>query len=158
VQEIKIKLFEEAYAHKPKVQQWILSAALSSIVLHFVFMLYLLLKGGFHTFFIVVYLLSSVVIVVMLVSYWFEHRLHKRKHLTLTGQGVSYRPGFLEKEQEFDWNEIDTVLMRSPEITFILKNGEHHSVSLAVIREKGNLQQAEDQIRNLARLNDVEVA
>jgi hypothetical protein len=77
------------------VEQWILTAALGSIVLHFAFVLYLL---------------GAVVLLVETGSYWLERRPHNHKHLT--GQGVSYRPYFLEKEQEFAWNEVDVVRCR----------------------------------------------
>ncbi|MFD2248286.1 hypothetical protein [Pontibacter ruber] len=157
MQEGNIRLFEEAYAHKPKVERWILTAALGSIALHFVFMVYLLLKGGFSTLFIVAYLLSAVVLVVVMVSYWLEKRPHNRKHLTLTGQGVRYRSNFLEKEQEFDWNEVDTVQLGSSNVTFILKNDERHNVSMEVIRDEEALQHAIDQIRSQARHNGIEV-
>ena len=158
MQEVNVILFEEAYAHKPKVQQWILNAALCSILMHFVCMLYLLLKGGFHTLFILLYLLGSAVAVVVMVSYWLLRRPQNRKHLTLTGQGVRYRTDFLAKEQAFDWNEVETMQLGESEVTFLLKNDERHHVSLAVIRNRADLQQAVSQLRKLARYNQIEVA
>lgn len=149
--EMNIRLFEGAYAGNLKTEKRTTWLAAFLILLQVGLFLYLVLTKGFAYSFLGIYLLHLLAFSFLLARVWLDYNPDYRKHLTFTAQGVSYRTGFLKKEHEFDWDEVDEVYLKRITVEFILKNEEHHIVPLDMINNDTALQQAKTDVRAIVQ-------
>ncbi|HEY4650283.1 MAG TPA: hypothetical protein VIG72_02665, partial [Pontibacter sp.] len=103
------------------------------------------------------FLLQMPMLAYLLAQTWLDKNPKYRRHLTLTEQGVCYRTGFLAKEQEFDWNEVDEVYLKLFSVEFMLKNEERHEISLQNINSDTALQRAKQEIRAVAQQQGIKL-
>ncbi|AKD02199.1 hypothetical protein POKO110462_20840 [Pontibacter korlensis] len=157
MEEISIRLFEGAYALKPKADRRMMMLAGIAMLLQLSLLLYLVTFKVFATELVVVFLLSLLGPVYFFFTLWLDHRPQYRRHLTLSPTGVRYRTRFMQPEHEFDWEEVDTVKLELFKIIFVLKNEEVYEVSLEHIQNDVVLQQVKEQVQQMAQLKNLEL-
>jgi len=151
MQEISIRLFEGAYALKPRAEQRTMQLAALAVGLQLGLLVYLAVSKHFAGGLVLVFICNLVVPAYFFFAIWLDRKPKYRRHLTLTEQGVCYRSKFLQKEQEFDWEEIDAVHIGLYRVGFVLKNEEEHTVNLERIQNDEVLRQVKEQIREMVQ-------
>ena len=156
MQNFSLKLFDNAYALNPKTEQQLLSFLHYSIVLNLLLPFYLIYTNDIYIGLLIL-LLDLVIVLGYGLYEWFNQKPRFRTHFTLSLEGVRYRNLVTEPEQEFEWDEVDTVRMHAHELTFTLKNGEAHTLCLQKVQDEAVLRKAETKIRKIARRKDIQV-
>ena len=150
MQETSIRLFSGAYDVRSKVERLMLLMAGLSVGLHGWLLYRLILVKDFHSALLFLYLFSLLPFCLFLLFVWLDRRPELRRYLALRETGVRYRAGFLLREQEFDWEEVDHIQLAGTSVTFTLKNEEQHVIVLDTIKDEGLLQQVTNRIRSFA--------
>ncbi|WP_187260940.1 hypothetical protein [Pontibacter beigongshangensis] len=149
-----LKLFENTYTLEPKAQQRLSSAIYAAIAVNLILLLYLAYTNGFLVGFLI--FLSNLFFAAYFCRYlWYQYRPQYRLHFTLTSGGVRYRTVHLQKEEEFEWEEVDSIHFEQDRLLFVLKNDERHEVRLDKIQNPTVLQQATRKIKKIARKKDI---
>ncbi|MDX5436680.1 MAG: hypothetical protein LPK03_05760, partial [Pontibacter sp.] len=118
MQEISIRLFESAYASKPEAERRTMLLAWAAMALQVSLLLYLVVSKTFTTELVIVFLINLLVPAYFIFTIWMDHRPEYRRHLTLTEEGIRYRTRFKQREQEFEWDEIDKVKLEQFKVIF----------------------------------------
>ena len=156
MQEASIRLFSGAYDARSKVERFMLLLAALSVGLHGWLLYRLILVKDFHSALLFLYLFSLLPFCLFLLFVWLDRSPELRRYLALLETGVRYRSGFLLREQEFDWEEVDRIEVKRTSVTFILKNEEQHVVVLDTLKDEGLLQQVKNRIRSFAAGKGIE--
>jgi hypothetical protein len=151
MQEINIRLFNGAYAGNHKAEQRTTLLAALLVMLQLGLLLYLVLTKGFAYSFLGIYLLHLLAFSVLVGQVWLELHPEFSRHLTLNNQRVTYRTAFLEKEHEFDWEEVDEVYLNPDSVMFILKNEACHVVPFNMLQSPEALRRARQDVRQLVQ-------
>ena len=151
MQEISVKLFEGAYTLKPKGEQRLTVLAFVAVALQLGLLVYLAMSKQFTSGLVLVFLFNLLVPAYIFFNIWLDRKPRYRRHLTLIEEGVCYRAKFLQKEQEFDWAEVDNVQIEMHRVKFVLKNEEVHDINLERIQNDEVLQQVKEQIREMVQ-------
>ena len=61
----------------------------------------------------------------------------------------------MRAEQEFDWEEVDTVHIGLYHVVFVLKNEEEHYINLERIQNDEVLQQVKEQIGEMVQQKSI---
>lgn len=150
MQNFQIRLFTGAYHNAQKTEKRTTVLAVFLLLVQLVLLAYLVLTKGFAMAFVGIYLLHVLVLSFLVARIWLDSRPEHQQHLTLTSQGVRYRTGSTNKEQEFDWEEVDEMHLQLFSVEFILKNDERHLVQLDHINSDALLKQAKQQLKMIA--------
>lgn len=145
--DIKIRLFAATCNGSRKAEKHTTMLGAFLLLVQLTLLAYLVLTEGFALTFLWIYLLHVLVFSFLLARIWLGYYLEYRRNLTLNSQGVRYRTGFLEKEHEFDWEEVDAIYLQLSSVEFILKNEESH---LVLIKNEATLKQAKQQLKAIA--------
>lgn len=151
MQEVGVRLFEGAYALKPKAEQRMLKLAWLGLALQAAFLVYIASSKTFSIHLLLVFALNLLVPLYFMVSMWLDRNPNYRRHLTLTEEGVRYRTRFNEAEQEFDWDEVDEVRLELFKVTFLLKNEAEHEINLERTQNDEVLRQLREQLQEAAK-------
>lgn len=157
MQNISIRLFSSAYDIRSNVERFMLLMAFVSVALHGWLLYHLIAVNDFRSALLFLYLFSLLPFCLFLLAMWLDRNPDYQRHLTLSETGVRYRSGFMQQEHEFDWEEVDTIRLEPVLVTFLLKNGEEHEVSLKTIRNGEVLQEARSRITSIAASKGIEV-
>jgi hypothetical protein len=155
MQVISIRLFEGAYARKPKAEQRAMLLAAVAVMLQLGLLVYLAVSKQFTPVLVLVFLFNLLVPAYFFFTIWLDSKPRYRRHLTLAEEGVCYRSRFLQKEHAFDWEEVDSVHMERNRIVFVLKNEEEHCIILEHIQDDDILQQVKEQIKEMVQRKEV---
>jgi hypothetical protein len=156
MQESSIRLFSRAYSVRSKIERVLLLLALLSVVLHGWLLYQLIAVRDFHSAMTFLYLFSLLPFSLFLTSVWLDRNPGYQRHLTLLAAGVRYRLGFLQREHEFDWEEVALIEVNDRLVGFELKNGERHQISLGSIDKKVALQQVKTRLAGIAAEKEIE--
>ena len=151
MQEISIRLFEGAYTLKPRAERRVMLLAVVGVVLQVLLLIYLAASKHFAPALVFVFVFNLAVPAYFFFNIWLDRKPKYRRHLTLTEGGVCYRSGFMRAEQEFDWEEVDTVHIGLYHVVFVLKNEEEHYINLERIQNDEVLQQVKEQIGEMVQ-------
>ncbi|MCJ8165773.1 hypothetical protein MKJ04_13045 [Pontibacter sp. E15-1] len=155
MQEISVRLFEGAYTLKPRAERRAAILAVLAVALQIGLLTFLALTKHFAPGLLFVFLVNLLVPAYYFFNLWLDRKPNYSRHLTLTVQGVCYRARFLQREQEFDWDEVDAVLIGVHNVTFILKNEEEHDIHLEHIQSENVLMQVKEQIREMVTQREI---
>ncbi|MBB6612873.1 hypothetical protein H7F15_17660 [Pontibacter sp. Tf4] len=155
MQEAQVRLFDDTYTNNPKAEQRTTTLAVFLLLVQLGLLAYLIFTKGFAYGFLGLYLLHLLVFSFLLARIWFDSHPEYRRHLTFTSQSVCYRTGFLKKEQDFDWDEVDEVRLSLDQVEFVLKNEAQHLVPLTMIHDATALHKANEQIRSMVLLKGI---
>ncbi|PRY13649.1 hypothetical protein CLV24_10519 [Pontibacter ummariensis] len=155
MQEISVRLFEGAYSLQSRNEKRLLFFALLAVGVHLGLLIYLAVSKHFTPALVFVFLLNLLVPAYFFFRIWLDSKPKYRRHLTLHEEGVRYRSRFLEKESEFDWDEVDTVHIRLFKVIFVLKNEEVHEISLERIQNDTVLWQVKEQISEMVQRKEI---
>lgn len=155
MQEISVRLFDGAYTLKPKAERRLMVLAFLAVALQLGLLVYLAVSKQFTVGLVIIFLFNLLVPAYFFFILWLDRRPKYRRHLTLTDEGVCYRAKFLQKEQEFDWDEVDTVQIEMYRVKFMLKNEEEHEINLERIQNDEVLQQVKEQIKEMVQRKEI---
>ncbi|WP_128397004.1 hypothetical protein [Botryobacter ruber] len=156
MRDFSLKLFDNAYVLHPKTEQQLLSFLHYALVLNLLLPFYLIYTNDIYIGLLIL-LLDLVIVFGYGLYAWFNQKPRFRTHFTLSLEGVRYRILVSEPEQEFEWEEVDTVRMHAHELVFTLKNGEEHTLCLHKVQDEAVLRKAETKIRKIARRKDIQL-
>lgn len=154
---INIRLFSRSYGVRSRLEHLLLVLALLLIALHGWLLYQLIAVRDFHSAMIFLYLFSLLPFSLFLVSVWFDRNPSYQRHLTLQPTGVRYRLGFMQREHDFDWEEVETISMAQRRVLFELKNGERHEIDLESVRKEEILQQVREGLEQVAAQKGIEL-
>jgi hypothetical protein len=157
MQNISIRLFSSAYDIRSRVERFMLLMAFVSVALHGWLLYHLIAVNDFRSALLFLYLFSLLPFCLFMLAMWLDRNPDYQRHLTLSETGVRYRSGLMQQEHEFDWEEVDTIRLEPVLVTFLLKNGEVHEVSIKAIRNGEVLQEARSRITRVAASKGIEV-
>ncbi|MBC5775480.1 hypothetical protein H8S95_15490 [Pontibacter sp. KCTC 32443] len=149
MQELHIRLFEGAYTSDLKMEQRTTWLATILVLLQLGLLVFLSIGDGFAYGFLGVYLLHMLGFFYLIGRVWLNRHPEYKRHLTITSQGVIYRTGFLQKEHQFDWEEVDEVFLELFNVKFVLKNEEQHCVLLHMMHNETALRQAKQELKSV---------
>lgn len=132
------------------MERLLLLLAVLSVALHGWLLYQLIAVRDFHSAVTFLYLFSLLPFSFFLSSVWLEHNPGFQRHLTLQATGVRYRLGFMQREHDFDWEEVESILVAGMELAFELKNGERHSINLESVHHAQTLQQIRLELGRIA--------
>ncbi len=155
MQEISVKLFEGAYTLKPRAERRATLLAVLAVALQVGLLAYLTVSNFFVPELLLVFAVNLLVPAYFFFNLWLDRRPEYSRHLTLTEQGVCYRSGFLQKEQSFDWEEIDSTVIGLNHVLFVLKNEEEHNINLERIPHTTVIEQVKEQIREMVQQKEI---
>lgn len=155
MQEINVRLFKGAYAEKPKAEQRAMLLAALAVALQAGLLAYLAVTKQFTPLLVLVFLFNLLVPGYFFFIIWLDSKPRYRRHLTLTNEGVCYRSRLMQKEQEFDWAEVDTVRLERYAVVFSLKNEELHRIDLEHIRNDAVLGHVKEQIEGMVQRKEI---
>ncbi|TXK52090.1 hypothetical protein FVR03_02165 [Pontibacter qinzhouensis] len=151
-----LKLFENAYQLEPKAEQRLTGAIYAAISINLILLLYLAYSNGFLVGLLI--FMSNLFFAAYFCKFlWYQYRPQYRLHFTLTTGGVRYRTVSAQKEQEFEWEEVDVVRFEQDRLLFVLKNDEQHEIGMDKIQSPTILQQARRKIKKIAKKKDIMV-
>ena len=156
MQEVSIRLFSRSYNVRSKVERALLLLALLSVALHGWLLFQLIAVRDLHSAITFLYLFSLLPYCLFLASVWLDRNPGYQRHLTLLATGVRYRLGFMQREQEFDWEEVERIEVNGYLVDFELKNGEQHAVSLGSIDKESTLQEVRLRLEGIATDKEIE--
>ncbi len=137
---LTIRLFSRPYSVRSQMERLLLALALLSVGLHGWLLYQLITVRDFHSAMTFLYLFSLLPFTLFLASVWLDHNPGFQRHLTLTAAGVRYRMGFMQREFDFDWEEVEQASLSGTCLAFELKNGEHHNIDLHAVHADHVLQ------------------
>ena len=155
MQEISVKLFKGAYTLKPKAEEPLMLLAFAAVAVQLGFLVHLAISEMYTVDLVLVFLVNLLIPSYFFFNIWLDGKPKYRRHLTLTDEGVCYRSKFMHKEQEFDWEEVDTVQIEMYRVKFLLKNEEEHAINLERIQNEEILQLVKDQIREMVQRKEI---
>jgi len=155
MQELSIKLFEGAYTLKPKAERRAMLLAVLAVALQVLLLVYLASSKHFAPGLVLLFLCNLIVPAYFFFNIWLDRKPKYRRHLTLTEEAVCYRAGFMQAEQEFDWDEVDAVHIGLYHVVFVLKNEEEHYINLERIQDEGVLEQVKEQLREMVQQKEI---
>ncbi|MFT2009042.1 hypothetical protein ACMA1I_10235 [Pontibacter sp. 13R65] len=151
-----LKLFENAYTLEPKAEQRLTLAIFAAVAVNLILLLYLAYSNGFLVGLLI--FMSNLFFAAYFCKHlWYQYRPQYRLHFTLTSGGVRYRTFLQQKEQEFEWEEVDVIRFEQERLLFVLKNDEQHEIGLDKIQSPTVLQQAKRKLKKIARRKDIMV-
>ncbi|MBD1396736.1 hypothetical protein H9Q13_06115 [Pontibacter sp. JH31] len=156
MQEVRIRLFSRFYSVRSRVERALLLLALLSVALHGWLLFQLIAVRDLHSAMTFLYLFSLLPFSLFLGSVWLDRNPGYQRHLTLLATGVRYRLGFMQREQEFDWEEIELIELNNAVVVFELKNGERHEVKLASVDKEAMWQKVKSRLEGIAADKDIE--
>lgn len=156
MQEVSIRLFSRSYNVRSKVERALLLLALLSVALHGWLLFQLIAVRDLHSAITFLYLFSLLPFSLFLTSVWLDRNPGYQRHLTLLATGVRYRLGFMQREQEFDWEEVERIGVNGYLVDFELKNGERHEVSLESIDKEATLKRVRLRLEGIAADKEIE--
>ncbi|MDX5418965.1 MAG: hypothetical protein LPK09_07095 [Hymenobacteraceae bacterium] len=156
MQEVSIRLFSRSYNVRSKVERALLLLALLSVGLHGWLLFQLIAVRDLHSAMTFLYLFSLLPFCLFLASVWLDRNPGYQRHLTLLSSGVRYRLGFMQQEQEFDWEEVELIEMNNYLVEFELKNGERHVVSLESVDKDLTLQEVRLRLEGIAADKEIQ--
>ena len=137
------------------MERLLLLLALLSVTLHGWLLYQLVAVQDFHSAVTFLYLFSLLPFTLFLASVWFDHNPGYQRHLTLYANGVRYRLGFMQREHDFDWEEVESILLAPTEVQFELKNEERHSVNLGSVHREETLQLIKAELERVAAIKEI---
>jgi hypothetical protein len=147
---LTIRLFLRPYSVRSQMERLLLVLALLSVGLHGWLLYQLIAVRDFHSAVTFLYLFSLLPFSLFLASVWLDHNPGFQRHLTLGTAGVRYRMGFMQREIEFDWEEVERMGLSDTMLTFELKNGESHAVDLHAVHADRILQRLHAELSQVA--------
>lgn len=138
------------------MERLLLVLALLSVVLHGWLLYQLIAVQDLHSAMTFLYLFSLLPFSLFMVSVWLDHNPGYQRHLTLLSSGVRYRLGFMQREHEFDWEEVEHLKMTRLSVEFELKNGEQHVVALDSVNREQTLQRIHAELKLVADANSID--
>jgi hypothetical protein len=151
MQELNIRLFEGAYASNLKMEQHITWLATVLVLLQLGLLVFLSVGEGFAYGFLGIYLLHMLGFSYLVGKVWLDRHPEYSRHLTLNNRSITYRTGFLEKQHEFDWDEVDEVYLNPDSVMFVLKNDECHVVPFSMLQGPEAFRKARQDVRLLVQ-------
>jgi hypothetical protein len=152
---LNVRLFSRPYGVRSQMERLLLLLALLSVVLHGWLLYQLVAVRDFHSAITFLYLFSLLPFTLFLASVWFDHNPGYQRHLTLYATGVRYRLGFMQREYDFDWEEVESILLTPTEVRFELKNGEWHAVNLGSVHRDKTLQLIKAELKQIAAIKEI---
>ncbi|MDO6389976.1 hypothetical protein Q4E40_07545 [Pontibacter sp. BT731] len=147
---ISIRLFSKPYGIRSQVERLLFVLALLSVALHGWLLYQLIAVRDFHSAMTFLYLFSLLPFSLFMVSVWLDHNPGYQRHLSISGVGVRYRLGFMQREHEFEWEEVERMIISSHALEFELKNGEQHAVALDTVNHARKLQRIRAELALIA--------
>jgi hypothetical protein len=137
------------------MERLLLLFALLSVALHGWLLYQLVAVRDVHSALTFLYLFSLLPFTLFLASVWFDHNPGYQRHLTLYASGARYRLGFMQREHDFDWEEVESILLAPTEVLFGLKNGELHAVNLGSVHHERTLQLIKAELERTATNKEI---
>jgi hypothetical protein len=150
-----VRLFSKPYSVRTGMERLLLVLALLSVGLHGWLLYQLIAVRDFHSAMLFLYLFSLLPFSLFLASVWLDHNPGYQRHLTLLSTGVRYRLGFMQREQEFDWDEVESIQLEKARVQFELKNGEFHAVCLTSVHKEHRLLQIQEELARVAATKSI---
>ncbi|MBX0332746.1 hypothetical protein K3G39_05805 [Pontibacter sp. HSC-14F20] len=147
---ISIRLFSRPYGIRSQMERVLFVLALLSVALHGWLLYQLIAVRDFHSAMTFLYLFSLLPFSLIMVSVWLDHNPGYQRHLTISASGVRYRLGFMQREHDFEWEEIERMVINSQALEFELKNGEQHAVALDTLNHAQTVQRIRDELAQIA--------
>lgn len=147
---ISIRLFSKPYGIRSQVERLLLVFALLSVALHGWLLYQLITVRDFHSAMTFLYLFSLLPFSLFMVSVWLDHNPGYQRHLSISDLGVRYRLGFMQREHEFEWEEVERMGIRGHVLEFELKNGEQHEIALDTVNHTRKLERLRNVLVQLA--------
>ncbi|WP_243409437.1 EbsA family protein [Pontibacter virosus] len=129
--------------------------ALLSVALHGWLLYQLIAVRDFHSAMTFLYLFSLLPFSLFLISVWLDHNPGYQRHLTLSASGVRYRLGFMQREHDFEWEEVERIIISSQTLEFELKNDEQHAIALNSVNHAQTLQRIRDELAQIAEAKGI---
>lgn len=137
------------------MERLLLALALLSVALHGWLLYQLVAVRDFHSAMTFLYLFSLLPFSLFLASVWLDHNPGFQRHLTLTSAGVAYRLGFMQRERDFDWEEVERMRLADAVLSFELKNDEKHTIQLHAVQHAFTLQRIHDELAQVATAKQI---
>ena len=154
---ISIRLFSKPYGIRSQVERLLFVLALLSVALHGWLLYQLIAVRDFHSAMTFLYLFSLLPFSLFMVSVWLDHNPGYQRHLSLTAFGVRYRLGFMQREHDFDWEEVERMVIGSTVLEFELKNGEQHKIALDAVHHAQTLRRVRDELAQVAAAKGIAI-
>jgi hypothetical protein len=154
---LSVRLFSRSYSVRSRLEGLLLLLALLSVAIHGWLLYHLIAVKDLHSAMTFLYLFSLLPFSLFLGSVWLDRNPGYQRHLTLLPSGVRYRRGFMQREYDFDWEEIETISLQRRQLTFELKNGEEHTISLESVQREHTLQQIAARLTAEASSREIEL-
>ncbi|MCP2043476.1 hypothetical protein [Pontibacter sp. HSC-36F09] len=154
---ISIRLFSKPYGIRSQVERLLFVLALLSLGLHGWLLYQLIAVRDFHSAMTFLYLFSLLPFSLFMVSVWLDHNPDYQRHLSITDLGVRYRLGFMQREHDFEWEEVERLVISSNALGFELKNGEQHAVALDTVNHARKLQRIRDELAQIAAAKGIAI-
>ncbi|WP_299702954.1 hypothetical protein [uncultured Pontibacter sp.] len=152
---LSVRLFSRPYGVRSQMERLLLLLALLSVALHGWLLYQLVAVRDLHSAVTFLYLFSLLPFTLFLASVWFDHNPGYQRHLTLYATGVRYRLGFMQREHDFDWEEVESILVGQTVVHFELKNEEWHSVNLGSVRREQTMQRIKSELERIATNKEI---
>lgn len=147
---ISIRLFSKPYGIRSQVERLLFVLALLSVALHGWLLYQLITVRDFHSAMTFLYLFSLLPFALFMVSVWLDHNPGYQRHLSISELGVRYRLGFMQREHEFEWEEVERMSIRGAVLEFELKNEERHEIALDTVNHTRKLQRVRKVLTQIA--------
>ncbi|SIT94627.1 hypothetical protein [Pontibacter indicus] len=147
---ISIRLFSKPYGIRSQVERLLFVLALLSVALHGWLLYQLITVRDFHSAMTFLYLFSLLPFALFMVSVWLDHNPGYQRHLSISELGVRYRLGFMQREHEFEWEEVERMSIRGSVLEFELKNEERHEIALDTVNHTRKLQRVRKVLAQIA--------
>ncbi|PKV63407.1 hypothetical protein [Pontibacter ramchanderi] len=154
---ISIRLFSKPYGIRSQMERLLFVLALLSVALHGWLLYQLITVRDFHSAMTFLYLFSLLPFSLFMASVWLDHNPGYQRHLTLSALGMRYRLGFMQREHEFEWEEVERMVASSKLLEFELKNGEYHSVALDTVHHAHTLQRIQEELAQIANAKGIAI-
>lgn len=151
----RVRLFTKPYSVRSLLERLLLLFALLSVMLHGWLLYQLIAVRDIHSALTFLYLFSLLPFSLFMASVWLDHNPGFQRHITLSDAGVRYRLGFIQREHDFDWEEVESITIAGQQVQFELKNGELHAVNLASVHRAHVLQQIKDRMKEVASSREI---
>ena len=147
---LTIRLFSRPYGVRSQMERLLLVLALLSVGLHGWLLYQLIAVRDFHSAITFLYLFSLLPFSLFMASVWLDHNPGFQRHLTLTTTGVRYRMGFMQREHEFDCEEVENIKLAEAQLVCELKNDEQHTIDLHSVHHAHTVQRLHNELTQIA--------
>lgn len=154
---ISVRLFSRPYGVRSQMERLLLVLALLSVALHGWLLYQLIAVQDLHSAMTFLYLFSLLPFSLFMASVWLDHNPGYQRHLTISALGIRYRLGFMQREHDFDWEEVERMALDSHTLTFELKNGEQHAISLDAVNHEQTLQRIRAELIRIAADKEITI-